>query len=159
MSQEFVEQLVWTLVKKSALCVKNFFRKQKTTSENQNENKGIQEVKELTETSETAETKEKNESSEEENTEQTGEERGNVDADSENEVKNEETDMPEKQDKIKAEENINSKEELCNDKVPVKQEINDIDTSIFFHFTLFLLWSLVAALCIPSVLTWAHNFR
>lgn len=29
---------------------------------------------------------------------------------------------------------------------------------LFFHFTIFLLWCIVAALNVPYILTWAHNF-
>jgi uncharacterized membrane protein YfbV (UPF0208 family) len=31
--------------------------------------------------------------------------------------------------------------------------------AMFFHATLFLLWSLVTIINVPSVLTWAHNFK
>lgn len=30
---------------------------------------------------------------------------------------------------------------------------------IFFHFTIFLLWSIVTFINIPVVLTWAHNYK
>lgn len=30
---------------------------------------------------------------------------------------------------------------------------------IYFHATLFMLWTIVAAINVPSVLTWAHNFK
>ncbi|RZB38772.1 GPI inositol-deacylase [Asbolus verrucosus] len=40
---------------------------------------------------------------------------------------------------------------------------NDSETSIhdamFFHATLFMLWCLVTVINVPSVLTWAHNFK
>lgn len=32
-------------------------------------------------------------------------------------------------------------------------------SGIFFHFSIFLLWFIVTGLNIPSVLTWAHNFK
>lgn len=40
-----------------------------------------------------------------------------------------------------------------------KKRDNSNHSEIHFHFTLFLMWLLVAALNIPSVLTWAHNFQ
>lgn len=42
---------------------------------------------------------------------------------------------------------------------PKKNRDNSNHSEIHFHFTLFLMWLLVAALNIPSVLTWAHNFQ
>lgn len=32
-------------------------------------------------------------------------------------------------------------------------------SSIFYHFSIFLLWCIVACLNLPYVLTWAHNFK
>lgn len=34
-----------------------------------------------------------------------------------------------------------------------------VDGALFFHFSIFLLWVLVACMSVPSVLTWAHNFK
>lgn len=50
------------------------------------------------------------------------------------------------------------KEDSVSEKSKNTKETS-LDTAIFFHFTVFILWLLVTALCIPSVLTWAHNFR
>lgn len=33
------------------------------------------------------------------------------------------------------------------------------NNEIFFHFTIFLLWSIVAIINIPVVLTWAHDYK
>lgn len=59
--------------------------------------------------------------------------------------------------------NVTDKKKSSPKEAPVDEKETEervsLDTSIFFHFTLFLIWSLVTALCVPSVLTWAHNFR
>lgn len=57
----------------------------------------------------------------------------------------------------KSEEEKNKNEEIAASTEQKNDEV--LDTAIFFHFTIFLLWLLVAGLCIPSVLTWAHNFK
>ncbi|KAF5293758.1 hypothetical protein FQA39_LY03243 [Lamprigera yunnana] len=48
------------------------------------------------------------------------------------------------------------KDQKEND-VADKKEVNC--DGIHFHFTIFILWCMTAALNIPSVLTWAHNFK
>lgn len=61
-----------------------------------------------------------------------------------------------------ARENTNNKIENIENKTEEKQDChgNSIDHSeMHFHFSLFLLWFVVAALNVPSVLTWAHNFQ
>lgn len=38
------------------------------------------------------------------------------------------------------------------------EEITE-NNELYFHFTLFCLWFLVTCINIPTVLTWAHNFK
>ncbi|KAK4874324.1 hypothetical protein RN001_013684 [Aquatica leii] len=45
-----------------------------------------------------------------------------------------------------------------NEPVPSTDDQLDYN-AIFFHFSIFLLWCIVTAINIPSVLTWAHNFK
>lgn len=58
-------------------------------------------------------------------------------------------------------ENITSTKEKAEEE---NQSVNWLDellehNEIYFHFTIFLLLTLISMLNIPSVLTWAHNFK
>ncbi|KAF2882737.1 hypothetical protein ILUMI_23470 [Ignelater luminosus] len=53
---------------------------------------------------------------------------------------------------------INKSCEENNEQNNVRNEPAE-HSSIFFHFSIFLLWFIVTGLNIPSVLTWAHNFK
>ncbi|KAF5288458.1 hypothetical protein FQR65_LT02110 [Abscondita terminalis] len=53
---------------------------------------------------------------------------------------------------------VNEIEQNVDENVAVPSE-DDYNDGIFFHFTIFMLWFILAALNVPSVLTWAHNFK
>lgn len=50
------------------------------------------------------------------------------------------------------------KGEVPDDGTNTQEEI-PAHSSIFFHFTIFLIWCIVACLNVPVVLTWARNFK
>lgn len=137
MSQEFVEQWIWNVVKKYAFQIRRYFKNRKSKrNETSTETQGtpVENV-------------------------QTG---GNTHGESEHNTEKEET--HENSGEKKTENNTKSateKEQNSSKTDKSKESKVSIswDTAIFFHFTVFLLWTLVAGLCIPSVLTWAHNFR
>ncbi|XP_066139932.1 GPI inositol-deacylase [Euwallacea fornicatus] len=39
------------------------------------------------------------------------------------------------------------------------EDLTESNNSIFFHSSMFVIWAFVAALNVPAVLTWAHNFK
>lgn len=152
MSQEFVEQLVWSVVKKCAIYVKNLFKKQRETEQKQNDEETRNAIESI-------------ESNKEESSDETNPSVEDIENSSEKDKKEitenggtekSETDDDKSVDETEIELNKENKEEPSKE---IHVEAVSLDTTIFFHFTLFLLWSLVAGLCFPSVLTWAHNFR
>lgn len=155
MSQEFVEQLVWSLVKNCALYLRNLFRKPKQSKENEQitkEENNEEEKRDAVEEIENLDNEEVQKETENvESREDKSEENETIE---ENETTDDETETVE---------NVSTDKEESSKEVPdvekKRKESVSLDTAIFFHFTLFLIWCLVAALCIPSVLTWAHNFR
>lgn len=162
MSQEFVEQLVWSLVKKCALRVKEFFKTGKKTEKPSPEVENNEEVKEAVENIGNGEEELKVKNSEE-TQKTTVKNNENVDGEDENriDVDSESNKTESGSDDVEIEASETNREESSKE-VPMEKEekaATSLDTAIFFHFTLFLLWSLVAGLCIPSVLTWAQNFR
>ncbi|XP_050306379.1 GPI inositol-deacylase [Anthonomus grandis grandis] len=103
MSQDYIEEVAWFLVKSAAKSIKNFFRKQKTaplaieetTSSVTPSTDDIQQV---------------------------------------------------------------SKEPPASDRNPLK-DLRETNDKIFFHSSMFFIWVFVAALNVPAVVTWAHNYR
>lgn len=49
-------------------------------------------------------------------------------------------------------------EEESNERRPLK-DLTETNNAIFFHSSIFFIWVFVTILNIPAVLTWAHNFK
>lgn len=182
MSQDFIEKIVWKVVKLLAGKVKNSFRKKSKTSDT----KEIAEKKIKCKKSKLQNSKEdihcnsKVESSKFDNTsENTAENQTNeiskeVQMDSKLlEIKSKDdtkSNSADKKDNNEIE-NLNKNEIIKDSEVKSEEKLDDTKEEIswlnellqhdefFFHFTLFLFWAMVAGLNIPSVLTWAHNFK
>lgn len=148
MSQEYVEDIVWKVVKKFTNKLKSSRATVKTDNNADKNNSDVSTEETKVENEETNIEKTENVENSEQNQApvETSEQQSEIDGVSSKEAKNEETDAEVKQ----TEEQVTQNEEEANQKNP---------TSIFFHFTLFLLWCIVTGMCLPAVLTWAHNFR
>lgn len=143
MSQEFAEQLIWGMVKQFGFRVKKLFKKERSGT--------ITGTEATAQSSENLAPPSRNDTKVGSDAEENGKSGNNESGieDGSNEAGQSEINQGD------------SEEERKQTAKVVKRNKKEVplDTAIFFHFTLFLLWSLTAALCIPSVLTWAHNFR
>lgn len=154
MSQDYVEQVSWFIVKTIAKRIKVLFKKSdqiKTSSENilaleENKNESTLSC------SKTAleEIVEKNNESKPENvhngaSDETIEE--NADEATIDESENCVTDVKETVEASQPEE------------TQLFQNLTDTNNAIFFHSSIFFIWVFVTILNAPAVLTWAHNFR
>lgn len=176
MSQEFIEQLVWSIVKRFAFRVKMWLKGEKTAEKQekekmegkenietiQNGNAGLEETTENIEDEDDQHADEDDKHADEDD--KPADEDDKLADNDDKHVDDDNQHSPGDVDTNKnVEENVGlTKNKYLSQEVPVEKQEKEsaqLDTAIFFHFTLFLLWSLVAALSIPSVLTWAHNFK
>lgn len=168
MSQDYIEELVWKIIKCCASKIKGALRSKKPLPR-ENEN--------FLENKTEAGTNKDNKNSK-------NKERGDLDSNEIEEIetkdvlkenpddeikpstsKDKSKEKDNNENKAKSEDTENEDEEKDevvseNEKDDKKEENkSDARTAIFFHLTLFFLWIIVTCLCIPSVLTWAHNFK
>lgn len=142
MSQDYIEELLWNFVKKLSTIVRGSKKKETKDDSIKNEQSSTEEVQEAeeqaTDEQDTLEKKEETDNDESEPDKEVIDELAAGDAGT--------TSEPEQ---------VDEKNEAA---VTVK-DIIAVPTEISFHITLFLLWTITASLCVPSVLTWAHNFK
>lgn len=161
MSQDYIESIVSQIVKNIAKEMKNKFRGRAVIEENHENEINSHTVQETLETKgqESSTTNEdKRDEDKHENTDSTE----TVKEDNSDNKK--ENDVSSSLDKQENEQSVeddakDAKGDKKEEPQPQKKEEEQNPTSIFFHFTLFLLWGIVTCMCLPAVLTWAHNFR
>lgn len=173
MSQDYVELLVWKILKQFSWKVKKIF--QKTPNQNIDEqstvcvNEQKRESCDATAGGSDAISSESNNSIDSmytefgsEQTAETLESDSDVPLQPSEGVKEPNEDDDEKEtDKEDPKSESRSRQKTESD-IPTINKVETksaIETALHFHFILFLLWLMVTCTCIPSVLTWAQNFR
>lgn len=154
MSQEYIEGIVWQVITNFTKEIRNKFRRQEIVQENP-ENNITAVVENNPDTQEQGSTANKDDNGTDKceisSTEAAKQENGSDNKDPSEVEQESKTSEIEETDKDKGDKKEHAER-------PVTEEKQN-PTSIFFHFTLFLLWAIVTSMCLPAVLTWAHNFR
>ncbi|XP_066254191.1 GPI inositol-deacylase [Euwallacea similis] len=133
MSQEYVEQVAWFILKSLAKKIRKLLSKRN------------EEVKEATK---------KKELKEESSESTLKSERNNTSPDERVKSSDLEPSADSHEGAIKGTEVEKKKVDIG----PLR-DITKSNNSIFFHSSMFIIWAFVAALNVPTVITWAHNFK
>ncbi|KAL1488926.1 hypothetical protein ABEB36_014713 [Hypothenemus hampei] len=146
MSQEYVEQVAWFLLKHLAKKIKKTFCKSKNeknlvNKEESKEQSSNEEVKKI-ENDETCQPPEGD--------------RNNEDLPDTTNIGQDSGDHNQEQRILNSQEESN--EQSSRDRELAK-DIVQTHNVIFFHSSMFFIWTFVTVLNIPSVLTWAHDFK
>lgn len=187
MSQDYVEEVAWFVIKNIARRIKKAFsrRKKDKKSNDPKTNSAIESGTELDKsddetiiTEETTSIPSTSQSSTKErlNNEEINKEIATVDEaisqpesrDTKNTLNESAEPSVTEQDLVQLEplgEEVNRTEDITevneeesNERRPLK-DLTETNNAIFFHSSIFFIWVFVTVLNIPAVLTWAHNFK